>query len=117
MIWSRRSRTICWKLFERIASSSASFSTLCSRTVRLLDRSDRLPEAQRVGDLVAREGVDHEPLAVVRGRLLLGQVEVEDALVDARHALDERDLHVEAGLRHGRDGLAEAEHDDLLGLA
>ena len=59
-----------------------------SRLLAPAMRADRLVEAQRIDDAVAREGVDHEPLLVGGDDLLRGQVEIEDAPVEIDHVLD-----------------------------
>ncbi len=50
-----------------------------------------LVELQRIGDPVAREGIDDEPLLVGGGELLRRRVEVEDALVEDLDRLHDRD--------------------------
>ena len=77
---------------------------------------DALKELQRIDDSEAQEGVDDEPL-LVRGDDLLGRsVEGEDALVETFHFLNERDLHLESRLPHHPFGVAELQHQRLLGL-
>jgi len=53
-----------------------------------------LIEQQRVGDAVAREGVDDDALLVGGGDLLRRGIEVEDALVEVVDRLHHRDLPV-----------------------
>ena len=50
----------------------------------------RLIEQQRVGDAVAHEGVDFEPLVLRDQHFLALVVEGEDALVDIDDRVDER---------------------------
>ena len=45
-----------------------------------------------------------------------GVFEIEDALVDGDHAVDQRHLEVQAGLGDDADRLAEPDHERLLGL-
>ena len=72
--------------------------------VRRLDRSDGLVEAQRVLDAVARERVDHETLLVGGDDFLRRILEVEDALVDADHRVDQRPLKLRPGSVTTRTG-------------
>ena len=60
--------------------------------VGALDVEHRLIEPQRIGDPVAHEGVDLEPLVLGDQHLLPLVVEREDALVDVDDRVDERDL-------------------------
>ena len=62
------------------------------------DRADRLIEPQRIGDLVAREGIDHEALLIGGDHFLRRIFEIEDALVDVDHAVDKRHLEMQPGL-------------------
>ena len=78
------------------------------------DRADRLIEQQRIDDLVAAEGVDDEPLLVGSDDLERRRVEVEDALVELDHVVDERPFVIEAGRRDHPDRIAEAKHQRLL---
>ena len=77
---------------------------------------DRLAEPQRVGDPVAGEGVDHEPLLVAEDQLDRRRVEVEHALVEIIDLLDERHLHVQPGSCTIAHRVAELQHQRLLGL-
>ncbi len=81
-----------------------------------LDRADALIELQRVLDAVAGEGVDHQPLLVGGDHFLRWVFEIEDALVDVDHGVDERRLEMQARLGDDADGLAEPHHQRLLGL-
>ncbi len=81
-----------------------------------LDRVDGLVEAQRLVDPVACKSVHHEALLVGSDHLLRRIFQVEDALVDADHRIDQRHLEVEAGLRHDANRLTEPHHQRLLGL-
>ena len=81
-----------------------------------LDRAHRLEELQRVIDAIAREGIDHEPLLVGGDDLLRLRLEVENALIDVDHAVDQRELHVEPGLGDDTHRLAEPDDQRLLGL-
>ena len=84
--------------------------------VGALDRADGLVEAQRLLDAIAREGIDHEALLVGGDHLLRRVFQIEDALVDPDHAVDQRHLEVQAGLGHDADRLAEPDHQRLLRL-
>ena len=75
-----------------------------------------LEEHQRVGDAVARKGIDDEPLLVGGNHLLRGGVDVEDALVEIFDVLDERDFVVQPWVLDLALRLAEFEHQRLLGL-
>ena len=55
-----------------------------------------LIEAQRVLDAVAGERIDHQPLLVGGDDFLRRIFEIEDALVDADHGVDERRLEIAA---------------------
>jgi hypothetical protein len=81
-----------------------------------LDGADRLIELERVHDLVAGEGIHHEPLLVRRDDFLRRVVEVEDALVDIDHVVDQRDLVVQPRSGDDVDRLAEANDQGLAGL-
>src|SRR5829696_285629 len=86
------------------------------------NRADGLEELQRVRDPVAREGVDLEVLPVGREDGLDRQVEIEDALLERHHVLDERPFKIEAGrvlagLVRDRADAAELQHQGLLRLA
>ena len=81
-----------------------------------LDRAERLVEAQRILDAVPRKGVDHQPLLVGGDHFLRRRFQVEDALVDVDHAVDERHLEVEAGLTDHAHRLAEPNDQRLLRL-
>ena len=72
--------------------------------VGALDRAERLIEAQRILDAVAREGVDHEPLLVGRDDFLRRRFKIEDALVDGDDGVDERQLEVKARLADDATG-------------
>ncbi len=76
-----------------------------------------LEEQQRVDDLVAREGIDHEPLLVGGDHLLAGGVDIENALVEELDVLDERDLELQTRLGDDALRIAEFEHERLLRLA
>ena len=81
-----------------------------------LDRADALVEAQRVLDAIAGESVDHQPL-LVRGDDFLRRIfQIENALVDRDHGVDERRLEVQAGFGDDAHGLAEPDHQHLFGL-
>ena len=71
---------------------------------------------QRVVDAIAREGVDHEPLLVRGDHFLRGVLQVEDALVDIDHAVDQRDLEVQPRLGDDAHRLAEPDHEREPGL-
>ena len=79
--------------------------------VGALDRADGLIEQQRVLDLVTREGVDHEPLLVRGDHLLRGIFQIENALVDIDHAVDQRDLEVQSGLGDDTHRLAKTDNE------
>ena len=81
-----------------------------------LDRAERLVEAQRILDSVAREGVDHQPLLVGGDDFLRRRLQIEDALVDSDHVVDERHLDVQARLADHAHRLAEPNDQRLLGL-
>ena len=76
-----------------------------------------LEEQQRIDDLIAGEGIDHEPLLVGGDHLLVGGVDVEDALVENIDVLHERDLILQPRLGDDALRLAEFEHERLLRLA
>ena len=89
--------------------------------------ADRLIIFERVGNAVAREGVDHEPLAGLPGagigavaargdHLLRRLLDGENALVDIDHAVDERHFHVKSGLGDDAHRIAEPDHQRLSGL-
>ena len=86
---------------RRLAEHAAQRRIKQNRQLRIgaLDRAERLVEAQRVLDTVAREGIDHEPLLVGGDDFLRRRFEVEDALVDADDVVDERRLDVAAPAR------------------
>src|ERR1700682_563633 len=90
-------------------------------------RPDRLIEFERIGDAVAREGVDDEalaglgdagigPVAARCNHLLRRRLDVEDALVDIDDTVDERNLCVQARLGDDAHRLAKADHQRLPGL-
>jgi len=81
-----------------------------------LDRTDALVKPQCILDAVARESVDHQPLLVGSDHLLRWIFEIEDALVDRDHRVDEGRLEMQAGLGRNIDRLAEPHHQGLLGL-
>src|SRR5262249_49495831 len=76
----------------------------------------RLIEQQWIGDAIARERIDHDPLLIGGGHLLRRGVEVEDALVEVIDGLHHRHLPVEPWFIDDGDRLAEFEHDRLLVL-
>ena len=80
------------------------------------DHADGLIELQRVGDAIAREGIDHQPLLVGGDDLLRGVFEIENALVDGDDAVEQRELEVQARLGDGADRLAQPHHQHLVGL-
>ena len=53
-----------------------------------------LIEQQRIGDAIAREGIDDDALLVGRRHLLRRGIEIEDALVEVVDRLHHRDLPV-----------------------
>ena len=79
---ARSSRTTWVKVASPSTRRSAELSSVEQPRVGALDRADRLVEAQRIDDAVAREGVDHEPLLVGGDDFLRRRFEIEDALVD-----------------------------------
>ena len=79
-------------------------------------RTERLEEAQRILDAIAREGVDHQPLLVGGDHFLRRRFQVEDALVDIDHAVDERHLDVQARLVDHAHHFTQPHHQRLLGL-
>ena len=74
---------------RRARGASAELSRVESCELARSSGADRLVEAQRIGDPVAREGVDHEPLLVGGDDLLRRVLEVEDALVDLDDGVDQ----------------------------
>ena len=98
-----------------MASREALASTLRrAELVKLVSRwfasaivADRLVEAQRIGDPVAREGIDLQVLPVSGENRLDRQVEIEHPLVEVQDVVDERQLEVRPGSRDG--GLHRAE--------
>jgi hypothetical protein len=85
-------------------------------TRRGLDRADALIEPQRVLDAIAGEGIDHQPLLVRRDHFLRRIFEIEDALVDRDHGIDERRLEIQARFDDDTDRLTESNHQHLFGL-
>src|SRR5262245_4472387 len=84
--------------------------------IRAVDSADGLVEFERLLDPVAGEGVDHQPLLVGGDHLLRRVFEVEDALVDADDAVDQRDLGMQSGLGDYPYRLAQPNHQRLPGL-
>ncbi len=82
--------------------------------IRITRVADRLIEAKRICDPVARKGIDHETLSVLRDDLLRRSVEVQDTFVDIDDVLDDRQLPVKTGLRDDRARIAGLKHDRLL---
>ena len=89
--------------------------------------ADGLIELERIDDAVAREGIDHEPLAGLAGagiefvlarrdHLLGRRFDVENAFVDIDHAVDERHFHVQSRFGDDAHRIAEAHHQRLPGL-
>src|SRR4029077_11632900 len=90
-------------------------------------RPDRLVEFERIGDAVAREGIDDEALAglseggirpgAARGNHLLRRsLDVENALVDIDDALDELKFDVETRLDDDAARFAQSHDQSLPGL-
>ena len=79
-------------------------------------RTERLIEAQRILDAITREGVDHQPLLVGGDHFLRLRFEIEDALVDGDHVIDERHLGVQTRLVDHAHHFTEPHHQRLLGL-
>ena len=67
-------------------------------TIRSLDGADGLIESQRIDDPVAQEGVDIEPVVVRGQHLLLGRLDVENAIVEEDDVFDERKFDVKPRL-------------------
>ncbi len=76
-----------------------------------------LEEQQGIHDAVARKRVDHEPLLVGGDHFLARSVDVENALIEELHVLNERNLVLQARVGDDALRLAEFEHQRLLGLA
>ena len=116
MIWVRS--------FDSSVNSGASPRTLrrlentigSSRPRNAASLSTDWRNAQRIGDAVAGEGVDHEPLLVAQDQLDRRRVEIEHALVEILDLLDERHLEVQARVLDDVDRVAELQHQRLLGL-
>ena len=68
---------------------SDAFNSVVSWMLAAWIDADALIEAQRVLDAVAGEGVDHQPLLVGGDHFLRRIFQIEDALVDRDHAVDE----------------------------
>ena len=81
-----------------------------------LDRADALVKPQGILDAVTGEGIDHQPLLIRGDHLLRGIFEIENALVDRDHGVDERRLEIQAGFGDDADRLAEPHHQHLFGL-
>ena len=95
---------------------SDAFNSVVELDVGGLDRADALIEAQRVLDAVAGEGIDHQPLLVRSDHFLRRIFQIEDALVDRDHGVDERRLEIQARFGDDADRLTEPHHQHLLGL-
>ena len=79
-------------------------------------RAERLEEAKRILDAVARESVDHQPFLVGGDHFLRRRLQIEDALVDVDHIVDERQFDVQPRLVDHAHHLPKADHQRLLGL-
>jgi hypothetical protein len=75
-----------------------------------------LVEQQRIGNAPTGKGVNNKTLLVRGDHLLRRRVEIEQALVEERDVLDERNLEIQTGLGHEPLRLAELENERLLGL-
>ena len=113
---ARSSRTTWVSVASPSTRRSAALSRIESCELAPSIGADRLIELQRILDAVAREGIDHEPLLVGGDHLLRRVFQIEDALVDADHAVDQRHLEVQARLGDDAHRLAEPDHQRLLGL-
>src|SRR5215210_5125836 len=80
------------------------------------DGTQRLIKPERIFDAISRKGVDHEPLLVGGIHFLRWRFQVEDALVDRDHGIDQRDLRVQPRLGYGPHRLTKADHDGLMRL-
>ena len=114
--FARSSRTTCVKVASPSTRRSAELSSVPSCELAPAIEPERLIEPQRIDDLVAREGIDHEPLLVGGDDFLRRIFEIENALVDIDHVVDERHLVIEAGLGDHAHRVAEAQHQRLLRL-
>jgi len=74
----------------------------------------RLIELQRIDDLVTGERIHHQPLAVGGDDFFRRRIEIENALVDEDHVLNEGQLEMQPRLRDELFGIAELQHDRLL---
>ena len=113
---ARSSRTTWVSVASPSTRRSAELSSVESRELAPSIDADRLIEPQRIVDPVAREGIDHEPLLVGGDHFLRRRVEIEDALVEIDHAVDQRQLEVQARLGDDAHRLAEPDHQRLLRL-
>ena len=84
---------------------------------RLIERAQRLVEAQRIDDAEARVGLHFEPLLVAEDHLLGRRLEQLQSRVVDIDAVDERRLDLQAGLDDDADRRAEADDQRLLALA
>ena len=87
---ARWSRTTWMKVASPSTRRSAELSRMASWLSAAVFRAQRLIEAQRVLNAIAGEGVDHQPLLVRGDDLLRRRFQIEDALVDGDHIVDER---------------------------
>ena len=81
--------------------------------VRFADIVHRLVEQHRIGDAVAGEGVDDQALLVRQDRLDERHVQIEHALVEIDHVLDEGDLELQSRFLLCPLDLAELQHQHL----
>ena len=82
----------------------------------VLGRADRLVVFQRVDDAEAHEAVHPQAPLVAQGRLLGGQLVIQQAAVERDDRLHERDLDVQAWRGDQPHRPAELRHQRLLGL-
>jgi len=85
------------------------------------NRPDRLKEKQRIDDAIATERVDHQAPLIRGDDLERRGIEVEDALLEIDHVVDQRQLIVDARLIFARlidraNRIAKAQDQRLLGL-